>query len=226
MSKKVAFIASIQEQDAWETAQQLNKAGYQVYGAYTDGASHEAGEKEGISLLSIDLADRASAQSAAKAVEEKEGTLDILVLESAHHLEDKPVGSGRDYEELAKAVDLGTVGMERILTAFLPLMKKSEGKRIAFLSRTSAGIGFCEDKDDFAWHMAQAAIHNMLKVSFNELRPEGFTFRNFVTDGPKGGMSAADYILQDFSYLPEDDYIHSDENRLVRRDSLFRELSW
>ena len=48
-------------------------------------------------------------------------------------------------------------------------------------------------------------------------RPEGFTFRNFVTDGPKTGMDAKTYIQRDLSNLPEDDYIHSDENRLVRR---------
>ena len=74
--------------------------------------------------------------------------------------------------------------------------------------------------------MAMAALNMMEKIAFNALRPEGFTFRNFVTDGPKTGMDAKTYIQRDLSNLPEDDYIHSDENRLVRRDSLFREKSW
>ena len=61
-----------------------------------------------------------------------------------------------------------------------------------------------------------AALNMMEKIAFNALRPEGFTFRNFVTDGPKTGMDAKTYIQRDLSNLPEDDYIHSDEKMCIR----------
>lgn len=53
---------------------------------------------------------------------------------------------------------------------------------------------------------------------FNKHRPEDFSFRWFCEGNVPGPMSAGEYILSQLSYHPDEDYIHSGENRLVIRD--------
>ena len=223
---QVVFISSLQNEDAKETALQFAADGCHVYGAYTDGAALPCDGLETIVQLVLDPMDAGSLNRAVELVSSREGKLDILVLKAGLHAENDGGLGAHDYDAVADVIYRGADGMRRILEAFLPLLRAGETKRIAVLSESCAGIGFCEDTGEYGYHMAMAALNMMEKIAFNALRPEGFTFRNFVTDGPKTGMDAKTYIQRDLSNHPEDDYIHSDENRLVRRDSLFRELAW
>lgn len=223
---QVVFVASLQNEDAKETALRFAADGCHVYGAYTDGVTGPCDGLENVVQLVLDPLDAESLDRAAELVGGREGRLDVLVLKTGLHAENDGGLGAHDYDAVADVIYRGADGMRRILEAFLPLLRTGETKRIAVLSEQCAGIGFCEDTGEYGYHMAMAALNMMEKIAFNALRPEGFTFRNFVTDGAKAGMDAKTYIEQDLSDLPEDDYIHSDENRLVRRDGLFRELAW
>ena len=66
----------------------------------------------------------------------------------------------------------------------------------------------------------------MGKLYFNLLRPVGFTFRWYCAEERNGGMSAGEYLLSNLCYDAKEPYIHSDENRLVMRDSYLREVAW
>lgn len=66
----------------------------------------------------------------------------------------------------------------------------------------------------------------MEKLYFNQLRPEGFTFRCFGSSEEEGGITAGEYIMNALCYDPKEPYIHSDENRLVMRDHHYREIPW
>ncbi|MDE7186821.1 MAG: hypothetical protein K2O13_04860 [Lachnospiraceae bacterium] len=51
----------------------------------------------------------------------------------------------------------------------------------------------------------------------------------YAMDGSEDGvhgLSCGDYITMDFCYDEQEPYIHSEENRYVIRDSVFREISW
>lgn len=223
---QVVFVASLQNEDVKETALQFAADGCHVYGAYTDGAARPCDGPENMIQLVLDPLDAESLNRAVELVDSREGRLDILVLKAGLHAENDGGLGAHDYDAVADVIYRGADGMRRILEAFLPLLRAGETRRIAVLSEQCAGIGFCEDTGEYGYHMAMAALNMMEKIAFNALRPEGFTFRNFITDGPRGGMDAKTYIEHDLSNLPEDDYIHSDENRLVRRDGLHRELAW
>lgn len=179
-------------------------------------------QEQGLTVLNGD---------AAAAFAERESVLDILVICADVRLqEDTAIDAEarRSYDDLSAAVSGTVFPCLQTGEALIPLMEKSPVRRIAFLSETASSINYMEQTGDFARHMTQAALHMMQRIWFNRLRPQGYTFRCYAgTAAPSGGgMSARDYILQDFSFDANEPFIHSEENRLVMRDSFLREIPW
>ena len=156
-----------------------------------------------------------------------EKALDLLILSSGLHAPDDGAvtsGSRHDCDALLGTAMKNVGGVFSVLTAALPCLEAGRARRIALLYDENPAISCQTDCGEYAFHMSEAALGMMQKLFFNRLRPAGFTFRSFV--GGAGGMSAKEYILGDFCYDPEEPYIHSEENRLVTRDGLLRELPW
>ena len=112
------------------------------------------------------------------------------------------------------------------VNAYLPLMKESDLKRLCFITTLRSGINHVLGADH--WERIIAASCNMaIRILFNRLTQEGFTFRVFaVEDFAENSASyAMDYFLQDRSFEEESD-LHSDEKRLVMRDKYEREYAW
>ena len=108
----------------------------------------------------------------------------------------------------------------------IPYMRQGSLRRLALLTDGTSSIRESREETDYAFHMSQAAANMIMKILFNTYRPEGFTFRCYAEDDGIRGIGALEYLLTEQSYIESDDYIHSDENRLVLRDGYLRELSW
>lgn len=164
-----------------------------------------------------------------KAAEKKVGEpVDLLIVNIDGEFGDKhgTILEDMDYDSLMEAYDYNCLGPLRIINAFLPLLEKGEGKRICVVTSKESSNNLCEDTDRFAAHLSKAPLNMALTQLFNGLRPEGYTFRVYCKDRENGRDEwAFDYFLRNRSYEPED-LKHSDEERIVMRDFMAREVPW
>lgn len=160
-------------------------------------------------------------------LEEMPGEIDILLLAVSGQLPgDRAIGEGHDCEKLLEIVSGQISGLNEVIEAALPLLRKGKLKRIGLITDKASSVSGCKDERNYAQHMAWAGINMMGKLYFNRLRPEGFTFRWYCAEEGSGGMSAGEYLLSGLCYDEKEPYIHSDENRLVMRDAYLREVAW
>lgn len=161
-------------------------------------------------------------------ISKEQSAIDLLVLSAGEKCEkDGNIADSHDYEEILRVLECNVIDHLEVVKQSIPLLKKGQGKRIALLSEQNAGINWNKETGNYGYYMSLAALNMMEKVLFNTYRKEGFTFRCYACDDNKGkGVSAADYLLMDFSDDPNDAYIHSEENRLVMRNSMLQELPW
>lgn len=151
--------------------------------------------------------------------------LDLLVL-GLPPMEGIGEGAPRDYDALLTAIEQALLGADACVDAALPLLRAG-GRRIAVLSAPQASIAIGGDGTNHAERIASAALNMRQKIWFNALRPEGFTFRNYCRRNPPGaGISEKEYFTRGLCYDEKEPYSHSDENRLVMRDSMRIEVPW
>ena len=158
---------------------------------------------------------------------EEKGKVDILVYAPcARAGGDGAVGEGHSCEDIYTAVERNVMGFRTLVDSMMPLMSKSTVRRIAVITEENASVRNCTAERDYGYHMSLAAINMAEKIYFNRLRKEGFTFRNYAGSSDGGKMGATWYVTCGLSNNPEDPPMHSDENRLVMRNSLYEEIAW
>ena len=113
----------------------------------------------------------------------------------------------------------------KILNRLMPLLERGAGKRIAVLTNREDSHACCQDVSNYGHHMAAAALRLALRQLFNELHPDGYTFRLYCQDPQGNDAYAAEYFLRDRSWEMEDPP-HSDENRFVIHDANGFEVPW
>lgn len=151
----------------------------------------------------------------------------VVAVDTSYEGADGPVGSGHDYDAMAGRISGGISEACKAIERCLPALEKGQGKRIAILSAKAGSIRSCADTDQFVSHMILAGIHMEAMLLYNQLHKDGYTMRLFAEDAKQGQtIPAGAYFTMDFSFDPEDAYIHSEENRFVFRDDTFTELPW
>ena len=169
----------------------------------------------------------------------QENIMNIRVPQMNFNYEDTPddisditYGYLNSNSDLDSAIDqMLDVMMENVygnlqtVKAFEPLLKCGM-KRIAGIVDIESSNNYAVQADDMAYHASAAAFNMMGKGLCNHLRPDGFTFRWYCEDEKQVGICAAEYIAAALCYDEKEPYTHSDENRLVLRNALLREIPW
>lgn len=203
--KEIVLIAGTQFREAAETADWFKQQGAVVY-----------------EISSV--ADAAVKAQALKAIQ-GEGKLDYLVIQATARGENvQPLGQ-LDYSDLSRVFNQSINGAHELIEAALPYLREGK-KRLGLITSAATSTREPEETKDFAFAMTQAGLHMLWKLYFNKLRPEGFTFRVFCPTEDGSGLCAGKYMQMDFCYDAREEYIHSEENRIVMRDGLLREISW
>lgn len=155
-----------------------------------------------------------------------EGRIDILVFGANGHL----TGNDEPTEDILDSVEYNINCCRGLIEAALPKMRHGGLKRIAMLSERAASITLCtEAADDLTEPLTQAGLHMLLRIYFNQLRREGFTFRCYTSEGSRKDaqyLTPMRYVNMRFSYDPDSPTIRNEEDRLVMRDPEFREIPW
>ena len=154
-----------------------------------------------------------------------EGRLDYLIVQATQWGANvQPLGA-LDYEDISRVYDRNVNGTHQLVESVLPLLSKGK-KRLGLITSAATSIRQIGESEDLAFATTQAGLHMLWKLYFNKLRPEGFTFRVFCPCVDGTGLCAGQYMQMDFCYDAREEYIHSEENRIVMRDGLMREIAW
>jgi NAD(P)-dependent dehydrogenase (short-subunit alcohol dehydrogenase family) len=87
------------------------------------------------------------------------------------------IRTGQDYGEIHRLIDVNALGPMRVVEAFLPLMDSGAVKRLCFVSSEAGSVTRSQRKAGYGYTMSKSALNMAVKIMFNDLRPQGFTFR-------------------------------------------------
>ena len=195
----------------------LKGMGYEVFAAWADA---DANDGYRVDVMSTD--------SMFDAAQKVHAPVDLLIV-NIHGVFDDPKATildKLDFEALKTAYEYNTLGVIRAINAFLPLLEQGNGKRIAVITNRESSNNATRECAAYGDHIAHAPLNMAINQLFNGLRPEGYTFRMYVRDSEDGyDPFAAEYFTRNRSNEVES-YKHSDENRLVLRDSMNIEIPW
>ena len=143
--------------------------------------------------------------------------------------DDCAAGEGVDAEAAVRSFRANVSEPLALLEQILPRMTGK--KRICFLTTSDASVNRSTATTGYGRNMAKAALHQILTVSKNGLRKEGFTFRLF--DPMTGEIPPEKAAASAYAYFTRDRFDdgpgrpdRDDENNLVIRDALGREIPW
>ncbi len=134
---------------------------------------------ERLVIVPLDVRSVASASAAAKAVSEHTDRLDLLINNAgvASPTSRREIHEPQDYDEMHRLYDINALGALRVVEAFLPLVDRGTMKRLCFVSSEAGSIERCRRTSWFGYCASKAALNMAVKILFNHLRPEGYTFR-------------------------------------------------
>lgn len=144
--------------------------------------------------------------------------------------DDKKVGEGIDMAAAALAYRKNVCEPLAKLEKVLPWMVGK--KRICFLNTVKSSINLSEETAGFGHNMSKAAINLILSLTKNGLIKRGYTFRLFdpmagQVDAMRAARVACGYFMRDrFCDDPTDGLGRVDEENLIVRDALGREIPW
>ncbi|MCS6993637.1 MAG: SDR family NAD(P)-dependent oxidoreductase [Anaerolineales bacterium] len=132
-----------------------------------------------LNLVPLDVSRMDSIRAAAEVIRQQAGALDVLINNAGVQSETSGAGIRlpQNYDEMHRLYDVNALGALRVVEAFLPLMDAGQGKRLCFISSEAGSIGAAQRTSWFGYCMSKAALNMAVKLLFNDLRPQGYTFR-------------------------------------------------
>ncbi|KAJ7019992.1 hypothetical protein C8F04DRAFT_1145791 [Mycena alexandri] len=187
-SKKIVLITGANKGIGFEIAKQLaaqHKEYHILMGSRDADRGAKAAEilqKDGLSVeaLVLDVADEKSIESAAQTVESKFGSLDVLINNSGVAL-DSRTGEAPTRATFEQTFAVNVIGAALTTEAFIPLLEKSVGARLVFVSSDLGSLTLRADPHGrhsnvgaTAYRCSKAAM-NMLALQYaNRFRPKGW----------------------------------------------------
>ncbi len=177
-------------------AEGLLRRGWQVFAGQYMPAWHElAGllEKypQSLHLVPLDVSSIESTREAAKMVADQAGRLDVLISNAGIYADTEglPIRQAQHYEDMHRLYDVNALGALRVVESFIGLMDAGGMKRLCFVSSEAGSIGNMRRTALFGYTMSKAALNMAVKILFNDLRKDGYTFRVYHPGWVRSYMS-------------------------------------
>lgn len=191
---------------------------------------------ERLMIVPLNVRDMESVRAAAAVVEKDIGHVDVLInnagIISKEHA--RTIRDGQDYPDIAAQYDVNAIGPIRMVECFLPLVERGSMRRLCFVSSEAGSIARSTRTSWYGYCMSKAALNMGVRILFNDLRPQGFTFRVYHPGWVRSYMSGKKNLAA--SLEPEEAaraalayFLNStplDEDRLVLRDYQGQEWPW
>jgi NAD(P)-dependent dehydrogenase (short-subunit alcohol dehydrogenase family) len=176
MQGRVVLVTGAARGIGKEVARQLAQGGATVLVSARDAsharsAANDLGAAGDVRALRVDLdvADDASVQAAAAALEADPGRLDVLVNNAASHYDTWQHASTADLQTVREALEVNLLGAWQTTLTLLPLLRQSDHGRIVNVS-SEAGSLASMDGGPPAYNVSKAALNALTRMLAGELR--------------------------------------------------------
>jgi NAD(P)-dependent dehydrogenase (short-subunit alcohol dehydrogenase family) len=134
-----------------------------------------------LTLVALDVASLDSVQAAARQVAESAERVDLLINNAGvtSPTNRRSIREGLDYDEIQRLYNVNALGPLRVVEAFLPLVEHSTIKRLVFVSSEAGSVSRARRQAWFGYTMSKAALNMGIKILFNDLHPQGYSFRAY-----------------------------------------------
>ncbi len=218
----------------------LLKQGWQVFAGqylpeWTDLSTLADQYPKALHLIPLDVSSLESAHAAAQTVAMKTDHLDVLINNAGilSSTSERSIHEPQDYSDMQCEYDINALGPMRMVEAFLPLINRGHFKRLCFVSSEAGSISRSERTDFVGYCMSKAALNMAIKILFNDLHPEGYTFRVYhpgwmrsYMEGEKNMAAALEPEESAAKALPIFLGQKEDEDRLALVDYEGNEWPW
>jgi len=132
-------------------------------------------------IVPLDVSSVESIYAAAQAMATVTDHVDVLINNAGIYspTAGRPIHEPQDYTEMHRLYDVNALGPLRVVEAFLFLTDRGTLKRLCFVSSEAGSIARAERTAWFGYCMSKAALNMGVKILFNDLYPDGYTFRVF-----------------------------------------------
>ncbi len=163
---------------------QLLKKGWQVYAGqhrpnWPELSNLANQYPDRLHIIPVEVTSLASLRDAAKLVSATTDAIDLLINNAGVLSSTFPLSLREplDYSEMMREYNVNSLGPLRVVDAFLALTDRGTLKRICFVSSEAGSIGQAKRTAWYGYCMSKSALNMAAKLIFNQLRPEGYTFR-------------------------------------------------
>jgi NAD(P)-dependent dehydrogenase (short-subunit alcohol dehydrogenase family) len=247
MPQPVAFVTGADRGLGLALCAGLLERGYRVLAGqympdWPELAGLEALSNGLLTAIPLDVSSIESALAASKQACKVVDQVDVLINNAgiSSRTNQRTIREPQDYDAMHQMYDVNALGPIRMVEAFYPLIEKSSTRRLCFVSSEAGSIGRAHRTSWFGYCMSKSALNMGVKLLFNDLRPQGFTFRVYHPGWVRSYMSgqknnnadlepeeAAAPALNFFlSGLEDNGYPAVDEDHLVLRDYQGNEWPW
>lgn len=132
-----------------------------------------------LTILPLDVASDVSVSAAMLMASEQVSHIDLLINNAGVGSPTSriPLEEPQDFGEMQRLYNVNSLGPLRVVNAFLPLLDSGAKKRLCFVSSEAGSIERAYRTAWYGYCMSKAALNMGVKLMFNRLRPDGYTFR-------------------------------------------------
>jgi NAD(P)-dependent dehydrogenase (short-subunit alcohol dehydrogenase family) len=233
------FITGADRGLGFALSEELLKRGWQVFAGKHNPNWPQLDElrlrfPDRLQIIPLDVNNSASVQSAARLVATTTDSIDLLINNAGvlTRTDSLTVRDPLDFPEMTRLFDTNSLGALRVVEAFLPLTDHGSMKRLCFVSSQAGSIGGVARTGWYGYCMSKAALNMAVKLLFNQLRPEGYSFRLYHPGWIRSYMHGQKDMNADLE--PEEAALKAvpfflrkrNEDRLVLIDYLGHSLPW
>jgi NAD(P)-dependent dehydrogenase (short-subunit alcohol dehydrogenase family) len=167
---RIALVTGANKGIGYEIAARLAALGMTVViGARDTQRREEAAKALDVESVALDVTDAASAQAAAKEIEERFGHLDVLVNNAAITGGTYATPSQVGLDIIRQVFETNVFGVVTVTNAMLPLLSKSPAARIVNMSSTVGSFASMSDPDSPLAALPASATYPVSKTALNAL---------------------------------------------------------
>jgi NAD(P)-dependent dehydrogenase (short-subunit alcohol dehydrogenase family) len=191
--KKIAVVTGADRGLGYALCERLLVEGWQVFAGqfmadWTELNRLSEQYSDSLQIVPLDVASLESVKDAAKIVAENSDHVDILINNAAIYGRDGDIREVMDFSATQGVFEVNSLGPIRTVECFLPLMDTGM-KRLCFVSSEAGSISANLRQKEFGYCMSKAALNMGIKIMYNHLRPEGYSFRVYHPGWVRSYMS-------------------------------------
>lgn len=206
------------------------QGGWQVYAGrympeWTELDRLEAQYRNALCCLPLDVGSEQSITDFARAIAAKTDKLDMLVSNAGVPSRIDSVNDPVNAEDIRRVYGINAVGGMLLTKALLPLFTADSLRRLCYVSSEAGSIAMNWRNSMYTYCMSKTALNMGVRLLYNELYPQGYTFRLYHpgwlrsymggTKSTQGDMEPEESAVAAFAQFTQ---ARADESRLVLMD--------